>query len=482
MVKKTGKKVKETELITRTLPHNIEAEKACLAAILLDDTPPTIFDEVYSQINIDSFYYIPHQKIFKAIISLRKKSLPLDIVPLTDILKHDDVFSEIGVEEYLIELLNCIATPANYLYYTKIVKDKSILSHLINVSTEIIQEAYNEEEDVVEVLDNAERKIFDISRKRTESAFVSIEDALHDVFEQLDTIQMLTDKKILGIPTGFDHLDKLLSGLQNSNFIIFAGRPSMGKTAFALNVAANVALRNNFGVGIFSLEMPFQQLALRLLCSEGRVNSQLAFSGSLSKKEYARLIDVASRFMKVPIWIYDKPNLTLFELKAAARRMKDKFDIKLLIVDYIQLLKGSRTFRAESRQTEMSEISRELKSLARELEIPLIGISQLSRAVEQRTEDNRPRLSDLRETGALEQDADIVAFLYRGEYYRTRKERQKHAGIHTDDYGDGQTDKHGGDEIIVRKNRNGPIGTVLLKFIKEYTRFEELSIQDEENG
>ncbi|MDD3627966.1 MAG: replicative DNA helicase, partial [bacterium] len=320
----------------------------------------------------------------------------------------------------------------------------------------------------------------EISRKQSESSFVKIDEALHDVFDRLEKMQMLTDKKILGIPTGFNKLDMHLSGLQNSSFLIFAGRPSMGKTAFALNVAANVALRSGFGIGIFSLEMPAHQLALRMLCAEGRINSQLAFSGSLSKKEYMHLIETANKFMDIPIHIDDQPNITLFDLKARARRMKDRFDIKLLIIDYIQLLQASRIFRAESRQTEISEISRELKALARELEIPLIGISQLSRAVEHRTEDNRPRLSDLRESGALEQDADVVCFLYRGEYYRNKGDKTKKSAV-MDDFEEGDyDDKFGGDEIIIRKNRNGPIGTVRIKFIKEYTRFEELSDEEVE--
>lgn len=473
--RKPKKKTDLSTIITRTMPQNLEAERACLACILLDNG---LWDEIKAKIDEDSFYHPPHMKIFQAMTKLKNENTAIDMLTLIEQLKKDNALEEAGGRDYLIEISDSQATPANYMYYTKIIRDKAVLRHLIQISTEIITDAYEEDENVIQVLDNAERKVFDISRRRVESTFQKLGDALHNVFDHLDKMQMQTDKKLLGIPTGFSRFDELLSGLQNANFIIVAGRPSMGKTAFALNVSANIALNYRFGVGIFSLEMPIQHLALRLLCSQSRIDSQKAFKGLLSKNEYGKLVEVAGEFVETPIVIDDTPNINLYDLKARARRMKEKYDVKLLLIDYIQLLQTSRTFKTESRQVEISEISRELKALARELNIPLIGISQLSRAVEQR-EDNRPRLSDLRESGALEQDADVVCFLYRGDYYRKKKQgghMQEDSTLEDDMVID---DKFGGDELIVRKNRMGPIGTVKLKFLKEYTRFEELALEEE---
>ncbi len=442
-----GKK-KENEL-EKIPPQNIEAEKALLGCMLIDEESQI---KVFETVKKDFFYSTAHQQIFSSMIKLFERNERCDLITLTNQLKQDGKLEEVGGIEYLTEIAEFVPTAAHIDEYIKIVKDKYILRSLISNATQIISEASDEPEDVEELLDRAESLIFEISQHKIEKEAYSLKDLIKENIEIIEDIQ---NRKglITGLPTGYVDLDRYIGGLHPSELIIIASRPGMGKTALATNIALNLAAGGEqIPILFFSLEMSKEQLVQRILCCEAKINSKKLREGILSDKEIAKLLLAAGQLEKAPIFIDDTPSLTAFELRARARRLKAKEDIKLIIIDYLQLMKGTR--RTENRQQEITEISASLKSLARELNVPVIAISQLSRATEQR-ENKKPHLSDLRESGSIEQDADLVLLLYREDYYNK------------DD-----PDIQGLSEIIIAKQRNGPTGSVNLTFIKEFTRFE----------
>jgi len=442
-----GKK-KESEL-EKIPPQNIEAEKALLGCMLIDEDARI---KVFETVKKDFFYAPAHQQIFSSMVKLFERNERCDLITLTNQLKLDGKLEEIGGIEYLTEIAEFVPTAAHIDEYIKIVKDKYILRSLISNATQIISEASSEPDDVEELLDKAESLIFEISQHKIEKEAYLLKELIK---ENLEIIEDIQNRKglITGLPTGYVDLDRYIGGLHPSEFIIIASRPGMGKTALATNIALNLAAGGEqIPILFFSLEMSKEQLVQRILCCEAKINSKKLREGILSDKEIAKLLLAAGQLEKAPIFIDDTPSLTVFELRARARRLKAKEDIKLIIIDYLQLMKGTR--RTENRQQEITEISASLKSLARELNVPVIAISQLSRATEQR-ENKKPHLSDLRESGSIEQDADLVLFLYREDYYNK------------DD-----PDIQGISEIIIAKQRNGPTGSVNLTFIKEFTRFE----------
>lgn len=422
---------------------------AVLGSMLMDKE--AIYKAIET-ISEDVFYKEAHRKIFRAIISLFEKNEPVDLITLTERLKERGELNEVGGAGYLATILNSVPTAANIDHYLKIVMDKALLRNLINAATNIIEMGYRGEGEASEIVDRAEQMIFNLVQRKTTRGFVSLKEMLHDSFEAIEALYA-KKRPITGIPSGFRDFDVLTSGFQPSDLVIIAGRPSMGKTSFVLNIAQNVGVRERLPVAIFSLEMSKEQLVQRMLCAEARVDAVKLRTGYLSESDWPRLTMAAGVLSEANIFIDDTPAISDLELRAKARRLKASHDIKLIIVDYLQLMRGRG--KAENRQQEIAEISRSLKSLAREINIPLIALSQLSRAVEARQE-RRPQLSDLRESGALEQDADLVAFVYRRERYHPEEDK----GIA---------------EIIIGKQRNGPTGTVKLAFIKEYTRFENLA-------
>lgn len=436
----------------RIPPQSIEAEMAVLGSMLIDKEAVGKVVEILDEF---CFYKEAHRKIYAAAVHLYEKNEPVDIVTLSEELKRRKELEGVGGSYYLTELVESVPSAANVEYHAKIVLEKALLRKLISTATEIITESYEAQEDVDELIDKAEHKIFSLSEKRLRKGFVPINPIMHDTFEVLESYHQRRGG-VTGIPTGFYRLDELTSGLQKSDLIIVAGRPSMGKTAFCLNVARNVAINAKIPVGIFSLEMASYQLAMRMLCSEARVDAHKLRTGKLPKDDWQKLSLSVGHLAEAPIYIDDTPAPGILEIRAKARRLKVERNVGLIIIDYLQLIQGPKN--AETRQQEISLISRSLKALAKELDIPVMALSQLSRAVETRGGDRRPVLSDLRESGALEQDADLVLFIYRPEVYG----------------------HEGPAEIIIGKQRNGPTGIVKLSFISEYARFENLSYMEEE--
>jgi len=442
--------------IEKIPPQSIEAEMSMLGAMLMDK------DAIGSAIELiedDYFYRGVHQRIYQAIISLYEKNEPVDIVTLSEQLQHNNELASVGGSVYLTALLNSVPTAANIKYYAKIVQDKALLRKLITVATNIVTMGYEGGEDVANVLDQAERMIFDVVQKKITREFMPLEAILHDSFELIEKLYKQKEH-VTGVPSGFVDLDKYTSGFQPSDLIIIAGRTSMGKTSFALNIAMNAAIKSKVPAGIFSLEMSKEQLVQRVLCAEARVDANKLRTGYLSESDWPKLTTAAGVLAEAPIYIDDTPSLSVLEIRAKARRLKARHNIGLIIVDYLQLARGTSSRGRDNRQQEVSEISRSLKSLAREINAPVIALSQLSRAPEART-DKKPMLSDLRESGAIEQDADLVMFVYREEYYKPTEENQGIA------------------EIIIGKQRNGPTGTVKLTFINRFTRFENLERVEE---
>jgi replicative DNA helicase len=439
-------------------PQNLEAEQSVLGGILLDNMALNAVLEVLDQTD---FYSDAHRKIFAAIIELSNRNEPCDLITLSNILRDQKRMEQVGGTAYLSSLVDNVASAANITYYAKIIKEKSILRRLIGTATEILTQSYDASMDVDHLLDSAEHAIFEISENKIRPSFFPIRDIIKDSFK---TIERLFAKKelITGVATGFDKIDDLTSGLQKSDLIIIAGRPSMGKTAFALNIAQYAALEMGVPVAIFSLEMAREQLATRMLAAEARVDSQRLRKGFLGETDWPKLTTAAGRLSEAPIYIDDTPAITVIEMKAKSRRLKAETGLGLIILDYLQLMRGS-TYK-DSREQEISEISRSLKALAKELSLPVIALSQLNRKVEDRT-NRRPQMADLRESGAIEQDADLIAFIYRDEVYN-RSEDNPEKGIA---------------EIIIGKQRNGPTGIVKLAFQEKYTRFENLTRADEGN-
>ncbi len=437
-------------------PQNLDAESSVLGGILLENEA---VNQVLELLRPEDFYRESHRKVFRAMIELSDRSEPVDLITLSDCLKNRGELEAVGGTAYLASLADFVPTAANISHYARIVREKSILRSLISTATEIATRGYEEQGSVEEFLDSAEKVIFDISEKKIKASFVAVGDMIKDT---LKTVEKLYERKemVTGVPTGYDDLDKLTAGLQPAELIIVAGRPGMGKTSFALNIAANAAF-TGAGVAVFSLEMAKEQLVLRMLCSEARVNSSKVRSGYLGERDFPQLAKAAGRLHEAPIYIDDTPAISVLELRAKARRLvRDRSKkIGLIIVDYLQLMRGMGT--ASNREQEISEISRSLKALAKELSVPVIALSQLNRRVEDRG-DRRPMMSDLRESGAIEQDSDVIIFIYRDEVYNKSDESKK-----------------GLAEIIVAKQRNGPIDTVTLTFLNEYTRFENYTERDE---
>ena len=441
-------------------PQDVEAEKAVLGAILIENE---VLNSVLEILDANDFYRETHRIIFKAMLDLYEKHEAIDLITLVDSLKKDNKLEAVNGIAYVTALPSAIATAANVQYHAKIVYEKSVLRKLINVSSEIASKAYEGSEELALQLDNAEKKILDISTKKTTTEYKMADGMLMGMVEHF---QKLTENKgnATGIPTGFYDLDRLTSGLQPSDLIILAARPSMGKTAFALNLVQNVALRSHksksltkpYVVAFFSLEMSAAQLMHRMICSEAQIDSQRLRTGELSKDDWGKIWEACESFSHTTIAIDDTPGISAMEMRSKARKIKSEHGLDLIVVDYLQLMQGSGKKNPENRQQEVSEVSRSLKALARELNVPVIALSQLSRSVEAR-QVKRPMLSDLRESGSLEQDADLVAFLYREDYYNPETENQNIT------------------ELIVAKNRNGPVDTINLFFAKQFTRFESLS-------
>jgi len=434
--------------IEKVPPQNLEAERAVLGAMLLEKEAISKVMQIIS--DSSNFYSEIHRIIYEGIVNLFNQNKPVDVVALREEFKKRGKLKDIGGAAYLVELVNFVPTTSNVSYYAQIVREKKILRDLLKASASISSLSYGDSLDLDVILDKSQSLIFNVTQQRIKSPFIHIKDILKDTFEH---IELLYEKKehITGIPTGFTQLDKLTSGFQPADLVVIAGRPSMGKTSFALNIARYAAIEARIPLAIFSLESAKEQLAERMLCSEARVDSQKLCTGFLSDDDWSRLTEAAAVLSESSIYIDDTPNISVLELNAKARQLKVENNIKMIIIDYLQLMEGNR--RAENRQQQISEISRSLKALAKELSIPLVAISQLSRAVEQR-EDKRPRLSDLRESGAIEQDADLVLSLYR-EYYYTKTPEDE--GIA---------------ELVINKQRRGPTGQIPLVFISEYTRFE----------
>ena len=433
------------------MPESFEAEAAVLGSMILD---PACIGQVVQSIGADVFYRMEHQIIFDALIALYEKNNKIDIVLLRDELKRQTKLKTIGGVNYLVEIVDSVPSAANVEYYCEIVKDKSMLRELVRVSHEILEEAYNEGGDIGEKLDTAEKKIFAVTEKKITGSALPLKSLISEVFENIEARKGV---HVTGLPTGYYELDEALCGLQKGEMVIIAGRPSMGKTSFALNVAEHIGADNDTPLVIFSLEMSKQQLVERFLCSRGHFDSQAVRKGMLGTDQLAQLTAVGSELFDKPIFVDDTPGLTPLTIRAKCRRLKSQHDIQCVLIDYLQLM--SLGGRVESRQQEISTISRYLKALARELEVPVVVLSQLNRSAENR-EGHRPRMSDLRESGSIEQDADVIMLLHREDYYH-RGESE-----HVDD---------NIADIIIAKQRNGPTGVIKLTFNGKFTRFENLS-------
>ncbi len=436
----------------RIPPHNIEAEQAVIGAIFLE---PDVFSTASERIGPADFYRASHEVIFEAMYKLFEKGEPIDIVTVTTLLANSDKLDIAGGVTYLTDLASSVPTAANIDYYSKIVEEKALLRRLISTATDIVTKTFSREDEVEEVLDEAERSILEVSSRKNVNAFKPIKDVLIDVYDNIEQLHHAKDD-VTGIPTGYRDLDRMTSGFQRNDLIIIAARPSMGKTAFALNIAQNVAINTDENVAIFSLEMGADQLVSRMLCAEGNIDSQRLRTGKLEQEDWGKLTMAMGSLSHAGIYIDDSPGIRVTDIRSKCRRLKQEHGLGMIIIDYLQLIQGSEHSR-DNRQQEVSEISRSLKGLARELEVPLIALSQLSRGVESR-QDKRPMMSDLRESGSIEQDADIVGFLYRDDYYDSESEQQNI-------------------EIILAKQRNGPTGTVELAFVKEFNKFVDLDFR-----
>ncbi len=436
--------------LSKVPPQHLEAEEFVLGAILIDNQA---MNKVLEVLSPSAWYREAHRKIFQAMIELSEVNEAIDQVTVSECLRRRNELEQIGGGAYLAKLVAQVPTAANVRHHAKIVQEKALLRNLITVATDIVASGYRDSEKVEDLIDQAERSIFEIAERKMRPSFVPVRQIVKASFE---TIERLYEKKerVTGVPTGFTDMDEMTSGLQPSDLIILAGRPSMGKTALALSMAQYAAIEKRETVAIFSLEMSKEQLVLRMLCSEARVDAHKLRSGFLGRADWPKLTSAAGRLAEAPIYIDDAPAMTVLEMRAKARRLKAERGLGLVIVDYLQLMRGRGG--ADNREQEISDISRSLKALAKELAIPVIALSQLSRAVETRGGDKKPQLADLRESGAIEQDADVVMFIFREEVYRQTEEN------------------HGIADILLRKQRNGPTGEIRLAFIDRYTRFENL--------
>lgn len=446
----------EEALIKRVMPHSIEAEQSVVGAMLMDRDAITTSSEIISG---SDFYQSAYGVVFDSMVELFNEGQPVDLITLQERLRSKDVPAEISSLEFVRDLLNMVSTSANVKYYAQIVADKSVMRRLIRLNEEIANICYAGNDSLEAVLEKTEKSVFELLQRRNSSEFVPIKQV---VLNALERIEKASKNKgtVTGIPTGFIDLDYKLSGLQPSDLVLIAARPSMGKTAFVLNIAQYIAFKKDKSVAIFSLEMSKEQLVNRLFSLESQVDAQALRTGNMKDSDWEKLIEGAGIIGKSRLIIDDTPGISISELRSKCRKYKLEHGLDVIIIDYLQLMTGGVGRSQESRQQEVSEISRSLKGLARELNVPVVTLSQLSRAVESRP-DKRPMLSDLRESGAIEQDADVVMFIYRDEYYNKDSEFKKQA------------------EIIIAKQRNGPVGTVNLAWLGEYTKFANLSRQEE---
>ena len=444
--------------IEKSLPHSPEAERAVLGAILLENT---LFDQTSEMLTKEDFYLENHRSIFSTMERLSSNTRAIDLLTLREELQKQNELEAVGGAAYVASLLDGVPRVSSVMHYARIVKEKSLLRKLIHSANEILVRGFSNEEDPLELLERAEKSIFNISQEKIQGGFVQLQDLLTESYANIESLYERKEL-ISGIPTGFHQLDRLTSGLRPSEIIIVAARPGLGKTSLVVNIAQTAASVHQKVVGIFSLEMAAQQLVTRMLCSEARVDSHKMRSGYLSKDDWKRLAKTMSKLARAQIFIDDTAGISVVEMRSKARRLKAEHGLDLLIVDYLQLMSGSSPNsrgRFENRQQEISTISRSLKGLAKELKIPLIAVSQLSRAPEQRKGDHRPQLSDLRESGSIEQDADLVLFLYREDLYKKEE----------------NPDEEGIVQVIIGKQRNGPTGVVKLAFIDQWTKFENLA-------
>ena len=443
-------------MLDRMPPQNIEAEQSVLGAVLIEQSS---IAKISDLLNPEDFYREAHRLIYRAVLGLFERSEAIDFITVVDILRRENTLEQAGGIAYITSLANGVPTAANITFHAKIVQEKSLLRRLIAAATDIASMGYAESEEVDRVLDSAEQKILEVATRKSSQDFQPIKEI---IFSTLDKIDEMHKSKggITGISTGFANLDKLTGGFQRSDLILIAARPSMGKTAFVLNVAQHMATRDRKSVVIFSLEMPKEQLAMRMMCAEGMIDSQHLRTGAMSSDEWKNLVDAADRLSGSPMYIDDTANVTAIELRNKARRISKEHGLDCIIIDYLQLMDGGAHSRIDNRQQQISDISRSLKGLARELRVPVIALSQLSRGPESRT-NRRPMLSDLRESGSLEQDADLVAFLYRDDYYNPESEKKNIT------------------ELLIAKNRNGPTETVELYFHKNFTRFTDYTPRQE---
>jgi replicative DNA helicase len=446
------------DILKRVPPQNIEAEQSVLGAILLDNDA---INQAIETLTAEDFYRESHREIFRAMVALSERNQPVDAITLTDALRTGGVLEAVGGAGYIAELAACVPTAAHAGHYARIVREKALLRSLASISTEIASGAYDSPPNVDEYLDESEHKIFEISERRIRQSFHSMPELTR---ESIRLLERLYERKelVTGVPTGFLDLDRLTAGLQAADLIVIAARPSMGKTALALNIAAHAATEcePRVGVALFSLEMSKEQLVLRMLCAEGRVDSSKARAGYLGERDFPKLAQAAARLSEAPIFIDDSSDTSPIVLKAKCRRLmrERNANLGLIIIDYLQLMRSARP--GESREKEIAEISRSLKALAKELKVPVVALSQLNRQVETRP-DRRPLLADLRESGAIEQDADVIAFIYRDEmYHRDSKEP-------------------GVAEVIIAKQRNGPTGTAKLTYLTQFTRFENYAPEED---
>jgi replicative DNA helicase len=434
----------------RVPPHNVEAEESVLGAMLLSEGS---ISDVLEKLRADDFYKPSHRRIFEAVVSLFGRGEPVDAVTVAEELRRAGTLEDAGGKPYLIHLVNSVPAASNASYYGRIVEETALLRRLIDATQEAAALAFDSGDEVDNIVDQVEQLVFSVAQRRLGDRFTHIRELLHEHLERVEALQ-LKGSAVTGVPTGFVDLDKLTSGFQDSNLVIVAARPAFGKTSFALNIAQQAATEHGVPVAIFSLEMSKMELVQRLVCAEALVDVHKLRIGNLTDQDWSRLATAVGRLADAPIYIDDTEAVTVLEIRAKARRLKQKSGLGLVVVDYLQLMSGPR--RSENRQQEISEISRSLKILARELAVPVLAVSQLSRAVESR-QDKRPMLADLRESGAIEQDADLVMFIYRDEVYNPDS-----------------TDK-GTAEVILAKHRNGPIGRIKLTFLENYTKFASFS-------
>lgn len=439
----------------RVPPHNEDAERSVLGAILLDNR---VLDELSGTLKPEDFYREAHRHIFRAMSMLHTRSEPIDVLTLADFLSSEDNLEAAGGPTYLTRLSGEVPSAANVGQYSAIVRRKSALRQFISTADELVGDCYSDVNDVEAFMDEAEQRLFSITQSGQKRGYTAMREVVKSAFDQIEKLYQKSET-ITGVPSGFIDLDEITAGWQNSDLIIVAARPAMGKTSFTLNMAAHASIMRKVPSAFFSLEMSNEQLAIRMLCSEARINQSNLRRGSMTEQEWARLIKAAGTLSKSNIFLDDTPGLSIMEFRSKCRRLKAEHDIGMIFVDYLQLMTGSQRSKAGSREQEISEISRGLKGVAKELSVPVVALAQLNRGVEQRA-DKRPMMSDLRESGAIEQDADLIGFIYRDEVYHP------------------ETEAKGLAEFIIGKHRNGSIGTVHMRFFGPYTRFENLAPED----